>query len=436
MRTKFKNEYFIYAQKQFSKIAVVLVVISIFASFLNINPTSAYFTSSAKITGNTFTAGTLGFTISDGGFTPVENSINLGGGMTTGKTIGMALEPNSLPIKYTVKTKNITGDTSFCNALLLNAGLVGNQSSGNLSNFVSNPTTTFGNWQYDISLPSSSSFYNSICSFDFEYNGRQADPYLTTGGFYDIETAHNKISSSGFRINKVYYDVDSSHGAEGTNEWVEVYNQAPVALDISGWQICDNTSCDTIPASTPLIPAHGFGIITNSSTTWSYWNIPSDVVKIALGSNIGNGLANDNDMLILKRPDGVAIDQMNYGSSPSAGWANYNSNVWHPGGVDVAEGNMLGRKPNGYDTNQASDFVELKPPTVAMVNPHGGEVWYVGNNYNIQWTAHNNNGSSTDADLKISLWYSGDSGATWAQFASNLSNTGSYSWTLPLYICS
>ena len=32
------------------------------------------------------------------------------------------------------------------------------------------------------------------------------------------------------------------------------------------------------------------------------------------------------------------------------------------GAVDVPEGHMLGRKPNGYDTNQANDFVDLAVP--------------------------------------------------------------------------
>jgi len=100
----------------------------------------------------------------------------------------------------------------------------------------------------------------------------------------------------------------------------------------------------------------------------------------------------------------------------------------------VAKGDMLGRIPTGYDTDQPSDFVELKPPTVSMVNPVGGEVWYVGDAYDVQWTAHSTNPGSTDSQLTISLWYSADSGSTWAEFASNLANTGSYHWTVPLFI--
>jgi len=36
------------------------------------------------------------------------------------------------------------------------------------------------------------------------------------------------------------------------------------------------------------------------------------VVKIELGTTIGDGLGNSGDQLILKRPDGVVIDAMNW----------------------------------------------------------------------------------------------------------------------------
>ena len=238
-------------------------------------------------------------------------------------------------------------------------------------------------------------------------------------------------------------DPQPSRGEEGKNEWVEVYNQTNVPLDISGWKICDNTSCDTIPAGTPLVPSLGFAWITNdpgtaSSTAPAPWYLPAGVVYIALNQNIGNGLANDADMLVLKRPDGVIVDQMNWGT-PDAGWANYNAGVWNPGATDVDEGNVLARVPTGYDTDQASDWKELEPPSLDLIYPDetGTYTWYWGYSYNIKWTATNNNGPSSA--LKMSLYYIKDmnhdnvlsTGDTTHTITASTTNDGSHIWAVP-----
>jgi len=195
-----------------------------------------------------------------------------------------------------------------------------------------------------------------------------------------------------------------SRGAEKTNEWVEVYNQTDSALDISGWSICDNTSCDTIPTIDP-IPSLGYGLITASSTTAMFWNFPSTMpVAVLPDGSIGNGLNNDNEMLLLKRPDGVIMDQMNYGPDPDTGWNNYNSDIWDPGAIDVAEGNTLARNPSGYDTDQPSDWVELGIPVVNLIypGPYSSLSWYWSSTYDVQWTATNPNGP--DSALNIDLY--------------------------------
>ena len=134
----------------------------------------------------------------------------------------------------------------------------------------------------------------------------------------------------------------------------------------------------------------GYGVITGTSTTWGYWYVPDEIVKIILpDGEIGNGLGNDGDALFLKRLDGTIIDQMNWQS---------NTDVWNPGAVDVAEGNVLARVPNGYDTDQPSDWKELVPPEVDLIYPdeEGSYTWYWTHSYEIQWTATNPNGDDGD----------------------------------------
>lgn len=230
---------------------------------------------------------------------------------------------------------------------------------------------------------------------------------------------------------------------EGENEWVEIYNQTNVAIDINGWEICDNYECDVLSA-TDLIPPQGYGLITASSTTASntlpaFWYLPDGVVPIGIpDSRIGNGLSNNDDMLILKRPDGVIVDQMNYGDA-DMGWTNYNDDVWNPGAPDVNEGNVLARVPSGYDTNQPSDWVELMPPSVDLIYPDelGSYTWYWNQMYTILWSAINNNGDDADLDIKISyvkdinqdsIINDGDDMIT---IVEDTDNDGEYEWTVP-----
>ena len=160
-------------------------------------------------------------------------------------------------------------------------------------------------------------------------------------------------------INEVYYDV-KCHGEEGWNEWVEIYNPTDEAVNISGWKIADNGGEDVIPSSN-LIPAQGFAVITPKASTWTKWpSISPETVKIVLGSKIGNGLANDGDRVVLINNFGTEVDAVSYGTDTYA---------FDPSVPDVAEGHSIARSPKGFDTDQASDWVDLKWPNPGT-NPH------------------------------------------------------------------
>ncbi|OGG44390.1 hypothetical protein A2841_01820 [Candidatus Kaiserbacteria bacterium RIFCSPHIGHO2_01_FULL_48_10] len=244
----------------------------------------------------------------------------------------------------------------------------------------------------------------------------------------------------------LFQEFTLDRGEEGANEWVEVYNQTDVALDISDWEICDNTSCDTLPSGIPTVPAKGYAMITNDADTASAtgtapWYLPPDVVYIPLYENIGNGLHNDADMLVLKRPDGVVIDQMNYGI-PETDWphyAPYQSGIWNPGAPDVAEGHLLARVPSGHDTDQASDWHDIGPPVLDLIFPNeiSSYVWYWNYTYTFKWTATNPNGP--DDDLSIALFYILDEDNSRSISVADTThaitlateNDGIYQWTVP-----
>ncbi len=168
-------------------------------------------------------------------------------------------------------------------------------------------------------------------------------------------------------VNEVFYDVDSGHGSDANNEWVELYNPTAAPIDISGWDICDNTSCDMIPLLTTPIPAYGFAVVTNASSTFAlHWtDTPASAVKIALGVSLGNGLADGGDRVILRDGADVVVDQVSYGTDTVA----LNPSV----GITGLDGKSIARVVKGWDTDAASDWIFNATPNPGT-NPGSDDI--------------------------------------------------------------
>ncbi|MBU4512205.1 lamin tail domain-containing protein [Patescibacteria group bacterium] len=426
-------------KKSIGKLTVLFLIISLnWSGLAAIGETLAYFNDTETFLESTYSAGTLDFSLNQfNGFSP-----DVTPSQSASSTIELVNNGN-LAFQYEASTSTISGDLDLCKELYLEVFLELEQIyTGNLSGLslasssLTVASSTTQSLDFIVSLVSStSSLQDKTCNFDFEFRAWQKDQpsYDPKAGFSDAEIISNTVTSGNWEyivINKVYYDVDDAHGDDPANEWVELYNPTDSSVDISGWKILDNHSEDLIPTSTSSIPALGYAIITGASSTFDYWDIPDQAVKIVLADGkIGNGLGNDNDMLILLDDAGNIVDQMNWGT-PINGWPNYNSNLWDPGAAKVAEGNLLSREPNGYDTDQASDWTEFSLPSVTVIIPNGGEVWYVGATSTIDWQATNNNGD--DNDLSIDIYYSADSGNTWGNIATSTENDGTYDWRVSL----
>ena len=421
------------------KLIIMFLIVGLnYSGIFAVSKTMAFYSDTELSEKNPITAGAVDFSLIDLGFSQLEQSINLEPNNTASKGVEINTEIGSGAFQYLIKSDNFGGDEAFCDALSVEVSLSGYKMySGVLRSFTTQATTTTETVNLKISK-GANNFQNKVCDFDVVYDGWQTRhnyPNYENGGFSDTEKVSSTISSWGFRINKVYYDVADNRGVEGANEWVEIYNQTNTDLDISGWSICDSNSCDVIPSNSDLIPAEGYAVITASSTTWDYWFVPSEISKIVLGDiKIGNGLANDGDAIYLKRPDGIVVDEMNWQG---------NTDVWSSGANAVAEGSVLTRITNGFDTDQASDWKELVPPNVDLINPDEvdgtecGENWYWGDSYEIKWTAENMNGD--DADLAIDLYYIKDinlnkildEADTTHVITKNTANDGSFLWTIP-----
>lgn len=260
------------------------------------------------------------------------------------------------------------------------------------------------------------------------YGGKRG-PVRTAA--FDVSSEYCETS---LKINKVYYYADASHGGKSSDadsEWFEIYNPTKEDMNIKDWSVCNSESCDKLASRDLVIGAKGYALVAYKESTWKYWNVPDDTVKINLPSVIGSGLGNTADMLLIKDASGNIVDQMNWGKADTR-WNNYGAGVWTKGVVTAELGTILGRSANGRDTDSASDWEVFELPKVTVEYPNGGETWIVGKYYTIAWTADNSNGG--DDGLSVDIYYSADSGKTWATVVKNTENDGKYEWRLPLAI--
>lgn len=183
---------------------------------------------------------------------------------------------------------------------------------------------------------------------------------ITHAYFTDSATSSNNtftaaaefppLTSAELKINEV-----SSDGAPPL-EWIEIYNPTSSSVDVSGWSVLDNNLVDIFPSVTPIPPGGYAVVISNSSSV----SVPGSAITITLGTgNIGNGLADTDDRVILKNAAATEIDKMSYGSDTTA----FPTPPAAPG-----SGKSLSRNPNGFDTDGASDWIVDSTPSIGISN--------------------------------------------------------------------
>lgn len=129
-------------------------------------------------------------------------------------------------------------------------------------------------------------------------------------------------------------------------------------IDLTGWKIADNVEADLMPYLT--LPARGFVIIAASADFYANFTDFSGIVVFTPDGSIGNGLSNSGDCLILSDPTGKVVDALSYGD---------NTYVFSPPCPDVSSGHSLERQPAGWDSDQASDFIDNASPSPGIGLP-------------------------------------------------------------------
>lgn len=178
------------------------------------------------------------------------------------------------------------------------------------------------------------------------------------GKLVQFDLSFGTITINSLVINEVYYDVDATHGLDNgehiqkNHEWVEIYNPTSDTISLREFSLTDNSGIRRKFHTLKKLKPGEFALISRNNSTWNFWSEPSFAVKVELGREIGDGLQNLGDRLILKDSDEQTVDEISYGSDTS---------VFTLGGV--LEGHSLERSPDGTDTDTSGDWVDTNPPT-------------------------------------------------------------------------
>ncbi|HWO07736.1 MAG TPA: lamin tail domain-containing protein [Candidatus Paceibacterota bacterium] len=150
-------------------------------------------------------------------------------------------------------------------------------------------------------------------------------------------------------IGEVFGIVDSSHGADPQNEWIEIYNGAGSTINFSGWRLVWGAATTTLPA-TSLDPGQ-IVIFSPGTTTRSFWNIPSNVSVVAVSGAANLG---ESGLVRLIDPTGVVVDAVSWGS---------NTGAFSPAAPTLRVGHSLVRTTVLSDTNTANDWSDRAEPS-------------------------------------------------------------------------
>ena len=138
------------------------------------------------------------------------------------------------------------------------------------------------------------------------------------------------------------------------HEWIEIYNPTDEDVSLKDWTLEDGSGLITIIHANKIVSAGGFALLSKSASTWSFWDEDLGAIKVELGSQIGDGLDNSGDRIILKDNNGTFVDSLSYGDDVSQ---------LDPSIPLVANGSSFERKTPGLDSDVAGNFEERDPPT-------------------------------------------------------------------------
>ncbi len=263
-----------------TKIVALLVIVSLnWAGLSAVINTIAYFNDIESAPVNSYSAGTLDFSITNSN---IEELIGVELGEDIEFTSVVTKMTGSLDIQYKAYAEKISGNDDFCNALQLETFHSKISYDGDLLAFDTATTTALGTWAFEIKLPHTAANFahGEECNVDLVFEGWRKDVADSSqSGFVDEERIQLRLTSRMIVLNEflpnpegVAYSFD--FGDDSSNmprgEWVELYNNSDVNHDLAGWYIWDDsgdsankieiTATNTAPSAT-VIGAHDWLVV-------------------------------------------------------------------------------------------------------------------------------------------------------------------------------
>jgi hypothetical protein len=209
-------------------------------------------------------------------------------------------------------------------------------------------------------------------------------------------------------FSEVYYDTV---GTDTVEEWIELYNNSPISVDIGGWKITDNNGSGatfTIPAGETIAPGTYYTIAVDSTGFTSLYSYDADIYGAIPSLN------NDGDALLLKDNYGNVLDAVAWEGGASSGVPSGWGSSTAP---TASNGSTIVRSSVTTDTDTYADWTTAanngNPQTQSggSVKVVFSEVYYdtVGTDSVEEWIELYNNSSTT---VDISGWTITDNNGT------------------------
>jgi len=153
--------------------------------------------------------------------------------------------------------------------------------------------------------------------------------YYPAPGVFDVElTVSNQVGSNSFVFENYITVTDPFEGklliteimkdpqavSDSQGEWFEVYNPSSSDIDMLGWFIKDNDVDSIVVTSSLVVPAIGFAVLGNNANPATNGGFICDY------QYSGFYLGNNDDEIILVRPDGTEVNRVEYDNGTN--WPN------------------------------------------------------------------------------------------------------------------
>lgn len=147
-------------------------------------------------------------------------------------------------------------------------------------------------------------------------------------------------------ISEILYDPAIS-GNDAAEEWAELYNPGPAAVQLTGWSIGDREAWDPLPEALLAPGAHALVAADAAQAARLALAAPERRILSLADGSLGGGLGNGGDVLRLRDPTGRLVDAVSYGD---------NLDAFDPAVPLGPPGASIERLPSGQDTDSAEDW--------------------------------------------------------------------------------